>query len=84
LIVRQRTGRYIIKGVAKEEHFVGLSINQSGWLVFVTNKGRVGTVSNDLSQASELVQLPGYEKLDVLIHWLRIEIIVFILSVISI
>jgi hypothetical protein len=61
----ERVGRYIIKGGAKEERLVGLSINQSGWLVFVTNKGRVGTVSNDLSQASELVQLPGYEKLDV-------------------
>jgi len=54
--------RWEAKKFAKNEHLVGLQITWNGKIVYVTNYGKVGALSMTLDEESNVVQLPGLDK----------------------
>ena len=57
--------KFEIPDMQENEHLVGLSMTYDGYIVWLSNYGRCGVVSLDMTFSSNIIQLPG---LDLMTH----------------
>jgi hypothetical protein len=55
--------KFEIPGMQENEHLVGLSMTYDGYIVWLSNYGRISVVSLDMTFSSNIIQVPGLDKM---------------------